>query len=305
VLWLWILGGLLAWLVLAVLVAVVIGRGIRLADQQVADAVPLTPGDIPGVAPGTGTRAVSVWTRRRSVPLPPVGVGLAALAVSLETIGYVTRLAGHGRDSTRLLSMDAAFSVPRLFVALMFAAAAFAAVAGAGAGAGSLPGRRTWWLAVGLVGGGIAAVKAGSTVHAETLAWLQDAVGNGAALVLSAAAAALVVGVLWFLSRTERRDRRRVLGVLGLYAVAAVGLSAISSVVSASDGGSSWAATATFIEESGEALAGVAFLMAVLVGVAPRLVLPAEWALRREMDAHTLDLPEQVPGRTSGGTAHS
>jgi hypothetical protein len=113
------------------------------------------------------------------------------------------------------------------------------------------------------------------------------------------------VGVLWFLSRTERRDRRRVLGVLALYAVAAVGLSAISSVVSASDGGSSWAATATFIEESGEALAGVAFLMAVLVGVAPRLVLPAEWALRREMDAHTLDLPEQVPGRTSGGTAHS
>ena len=49
-----------------------------------------------------------------------------------------------------------------MFVALLFAAAALAAVAGAG----TLPGRRTWWLAVALVGGGVAAVKAGGTVHA-------------------------------------------------------------------------------------------------------------------------------------------
>ena len=53
--------------------------------------------------------------------------------------------------------------------------------------------------------------------------------------------------------------------------------------------------TATFLEESGEALAGVAFLMAVLVGVAPRLVLPAAWALRRTADAQTLDVPEALP----------
>jgi hypothetical protein len=33
----------------------------------------------------------------------------------------------------------------------------------------------------------------------------------------------------------------------------------------------------------------VVFLVAVLVGVAPRLVLPADWALRRTEDAHTLD----------------
>jgi hypothetical protein len=296
VLWLWVLGGLLAWLVLAVLVAVVIGRGIRLADRHAAGSVPLTVEELVSVAPAARTRAVGVRTRRRSIPLPPVGVGLAALAVGLETIGYVTRLAGQGRDTTRLLSMDAPFSVPRLFVALMFAAAAFAAVSGAGAGAGSLPGRRTWWLAVGLVGGGISAVKAGSTVHADTLVWLQGAVGDGAALAISAAAAALVVGVLWFLSRTERRDRRRVLGVLGLYAVAAVGLSALSSVVSAADGGGTWAATATFVEESGEALAGVAFLMAVLVGVAPQLVLPADWVLRRRMDAEGLVVPQPLVG---------
>jgi hypothetical protein len=46
--------------------------------------------------------------------------------------------------------------------------------------------------------------------------------------------------------------------------------------------------TATFVEEAGEALAGVAFLMAVLVGVAPRLVLPASWALRRTADAEAV-----------------
>ena len=39
--------------------------------------------------------------------------------------------------------------------------------------------------------------------------------------------------------------------------------------------------------------------MAVLAGVAPRLVLPASWALRREVDAQTLDLPEQVSGRSA------
>ena len=118
--------------------------------------------------------------------------------------------------------------------------------------------------------------------------------------------AVAVVGTLGFISRAERRDRRRVLSVLALYAVAAVGLSAVSSLVAGDYGmASHGAAAATFIEESGEALAAVAFLMAVMAGVAPRLVLPAEWALRREADAHTLDLPEQAPGRTLGGTAHS
>ena len=39
-------------------------------------------------------------------------------------------------------------------------------------------------------------------------------------------------------------------------------------------------------------------MLAVLAGVAPRIVLPASWALRREIDAQTLDLPEQVSGRS-------
>jgi hypothetical protein len=175
-----------------------------------------------------------------------------------------------------------------MFVASLFAAAAVAAVTGAR----SVPERRTWWIAVGVVAGGVAAIKAGSTVHAEALAALSGAVGDSAAVVLSGLTAALAVAALWILSRGERRDRRRVLGVLGLYAGASVGLSGLSSVVAGTFGGaSSWAAGATFVEESGEALAGVAFLIAVLVGVAPRLVLPSDWALRREVDALGLDLP--------------
>lgn len=47
---------------------------------------------------------------------------------------------------------------------------------------------------------------------------------------------------------------------------------------------------ATFVEASGEALAGVAVLVSVLVGVAPRLVLLAAW-LRRDDDALSLEAP--------------
>ena len=290
--WLWVLGGLVAWVVVAFAVAVVIGRGVRMADRRAGEGAVLTTADLeagsvialrPSVAPAP----------RRAIPLPPLGIALAALAVALETSGYVSRLNGSTGATAQLLSMDAPFSLPRLFVAALFAAAALAAVAGAGA----LPGRRTWWLAVGLVGGVIAAVKAGSTVHAEALTSLTEAVGSSAAVAVSASVAAVVVGALWFLSRTERRDRRRVLSVLALYAVASVGLSAVSGWAGAY--GSQWVTTATFIEESGEALAAVAFLMAVLAGVAPRVVLPASWALRREIDAQTLDLPEQVPGRSA------
>jgi hypothetical protein len=187
-----------------------------------------------------------------------------------------------------------------MFVAGLFATAAFAAVTAAGVH----PGRRTWWLTVALVAGGVAVVKAGSTVHSSALAATSDAIGAGPALALSVALAAAVVGVLWFLSRHERRDRRRVIGALSFYAVAVVGLSAVSSAVAGSVGSASpWAAAATFVEESGEGLAGVAYLMAVLIGAAPRLVLPAAWGLRRAADAQTLELPEQLPAHPRAGGA--
>jgi hypothetical protein len=73
-------------------------------------------------------------------------------------------------------------------------------------------------------------------------------------------------------------------------------------VASAVGGAARWTATATFLEESGEALSAVAFLVAVLVGVAPRLVLPAEWALRRDVDAQTLTLPDSGAVRPAHGS---
>jgi hypothetical protein len=291
--WLWVVGGLAAWIVVAFLLSVIVGRSIRLADHRspgTGQSAVLTTADLePAIAPPAAARV-----RRQALPLPALGIGLIVVVLSLETCGYLIRLTGGEDGAARLLSMDATFSLPRMFVGLLFAAAAAAAVAGAG----SLPGRRMWWLAVALVGGGIAGVKAGGTVHSRALHALGNAIGDTAALVVSAVAAVAVVGALAFLSRSERRDRRRVLGVLAGYAAASVGLSALSAVVAGAYGsGSTWAATATYVEESAEALAAVAFLLAVLAGVAPRLVLPTTWPLRRSDDALTLDLPEGLPGR--------
>ena len=291
----WVVAGLAAWLVVGLLFAVVLGRGIRLADRHAvgaADSV-LATADLESSA-AASTAPVASRTRRRAIPLPPIGIALVAIAIGFETVGYLYRLSGSTGPTANLLSMDAPFSLPRMFVATLFAVAALAAVAGSGI----TPGRRAWWLAVGLVGSVIAAIKAGSTVHSEALASLSDAIGGTSAVAVSAAVALVVVGALWFLSRTERRDRRRILSVLALYAAAAVGLSALSPIVAGAYG-SNWGTAATFVEESGEAIAAVAFLMAVLAGVAPRLVLPAAWPLRRTIDAQTLDLPETAPGRSA------
>jgi hypothetical protein len=288
--WHWVVGVLVVWLVVAAALALLIGRGIRLADRRSpGTGVALTTADLPEAFVAEQPVAA---VRRRAIPLPPVGVALAATAVALETCGFVLRRNGVTGPTADLLSMDAPFSLPRLFVATLFAAAAFAAVVAAA----RMPGRRTWWLAVAVVGGGIASVKAGGTVHADALGVLDDALGAGATALLSVLAAAAVVAGLWTFTRTERRDRRRVLGALGFYAVASVGLSALSATVPAG-----WAVAATYVEESSEALAGVAFLVAVLVGTSPRLVLPADWALRRSADAHTAELGDLAPGRS---TAH-
>jgi hypothetical protein len=179
-----------------------------------------------------------------------------------------------------------------MYIAVLFVVAAVAAFAGAAVN----PGRRTWWLAVGTVAAGIAVVKAGSTVHADAMGVLVDALGVAGATAVSVLAAVSVLLVLFFISRAERRDRRRVLKWLGVYAGASVGLSTVSALTTGR-----WQIAATFVEESGEALAGVAVLVAVLVGVAPRLVLPTTWRLRRDADAHTVDVPVPAPRRTVGG----
>lgn len=277
------LGVLVAWLVVAAGMGVVVGRAMRMADERsgIGPAVVLS-GNVAADEAAQPAAQPAAPQRRRRLPLPPIGIALAGLAVALETTGYVTRLQGVHAPA---LSMDAPFSVPRLYVATLFAFAALIAVTGVGVH----PGRRTWWTAVAVVAAAIAAVKAGGTLHATALHALSAAVGDLAAQAISVVLALAVIAGLWYLSRTERRDRRRVLGSLAGYAVAAVGLSALSSAV-----GPGWTATATYLEESGEALGAVAFLVAVLAGVVPQAVLPAGWPLRRASDARALELGERL-----------
>src|SRR4051794_6970573 len=77
-------------------------------------------------------------------------------------------------------------------------------------------------VAVGLVAGTSASVKAGSTVHAEALASLSSPVGTGAALGVSAA---VVVEALWGSAGTSAVTAARA-RCPASYAVASVGLPA-------------------------------------------------------------------------------
>jgi hypothetical protein len=208
-----------------------------------------------------GCPPVLTRDRQRAVLLP-LGMVLAGLALLLETTGFVLRTAHAHGVVRRVLSMDAPLSVPRMYVATVFAAAAAAALMGAR----SRPWRRPWMTAVGVVGGLIAAVKASGTLHVAALRALDGAIGPAAAQVVSSVIAFVALAALWRLRWDDRRDRRRVLGMLGCYAIAAVWLSALSRAA-VQTGGLAAAATATYVEEAAEAMSGVGFLVAVLVGV--------------------------------------
>ncbi|WP_347059019.1 hypothetical protein ABC795_01360 [Blastococcus sp. HT6-30] len=287
--WVWVVGGLVVWMVLAAVVGVAVGQTIRAADR-------VRPGSR-DVLTGPQGASPAPRARRRAVPLPPAGVALAALAVALPTTAFVLERRGSSGAAARLLSMDGPVSVADVFTAGLFAVAALAAILAAG----RLPGRRTWWSAVSVVAAGIAVTKADGTLHTDAMAGVGTAIGTGAGVGVGSGAALVVIAGLWFLSRHERRDRRRVLGTLTLYAAASVGLSAVTWLVERAYGvASTLAAASTYLEAAGGALAGVAFLMAVLIGVAPRLVLPADWVLRRSADAHALEAADVLPGRTAG-----
>jgi hypothetical protein len=278
--WGWLLIG---WPAVAVVAALTLGLTIRGAGRRELDGAVQAanpPPDLIGMRQRTGP----LPPRRRRIPLPPIAVTLIGTGVGLEAIGLVLRTAGEDRGTARLLSMDAPMSVPRLFITALFAAAALAAVLGAA----HSPGRRVWWLSVAAVTAVAAEVKGGGTVHVRAVQvfGLSDrpvlaAIGGGVILLA-------VLGSLFWVSRTERRDRRRVLLAIGLYGTASVGLSAVSSVAG------NWYIFATFVEETGEVLGGVAVLVAVLVGVAPRLILPPDWAMRRATDSVTITSPEAL-----------
>jgi hypothetical protein len=275
---------LIGWTGLALVLAPLLGLALREADRRERRSL------------GLGSAAAGRPVRSRRIPVPPLALALLLTGVVLEAVGFVVRASGHEHGAARLWSMDLPLSVPRMYVAALFLVAALAALAGAVRGTG----RRPWWAAVALVAAVIAEVKAGGSVHSEALA----ALGLGDRPLVAAAVSAAVVGIvlaaLWWLSRDERRDRRRMLIALGLYAVASVGLSGVSSLVAQAGGSLYWRSAATFVEETGEAFGAVAVLVAVLVGVAPRLVLPADWLLRRQADAETIDAPAALPHGPSG-----
>jgi hypothetical protein len=217
--------------------------------------------------------------------VPPVAAVLAAVAAVLETMGLGVRLFDVRGAVAQLLSMDLPGSLPRLFVAGVLGSAALVAALGARI----RPGRRVWWSAVALVAGGLAAAKLAGDLHVRLI----HLFGSGSqawrgGVVLGVLAAAGLV-FLWRLSGDDRRDRRRVVTVLAAHACAAVGLSLVSTYARLT-GGPVSAAFATFVEESGEALTAAGLLVAVLVGVLPRLALPAGTPLRRRDD----DLPAEL-----------
>ncbi|MCZ2836057.1 hypothetical protein [Modestobacter sp. VKM Ac-2985] len=283
--WGWVLVG---WTTLAVVVAVPLGMALRIAELRSRGQT----GPLP-----TGLRlAFRTRSRRRRLPVPPLSAALIGVGLSLQAVGLGLRLAGNDRGAARYLSMDAPLSVPRMWVAALLATAAVAAFVGAARATE----RRPWWLGVGVVAALAAQVKGGGTVHVEALRTAGLAGRPVLATAVSAGIAVVTLAVLWWLSRTERRDRRRVMTAFAIYAGAAVVLSGVSAVVGSASGAFPWAAVATFVEESGEAVGAVAVLTAVLVGVAPRLVLPADWALRRRADAETVDAPGQLPAWRTG-----
>jgi hypothetical protein len=278
---------LIGWTGLAVVLAPLVGFALHAAERYdrsrrgvvVAERAP---------APAPAGRR-----RRRRIPVPPLAVALLLTGVTLQAVGFVIRATGNERGAARLWAMDLPLSVPRMFVAGIFAVAAVSAFLGAARATG----RRPWWVAVGLVAAVVSEVKAGGTVHVRALEMAGVADDPVLATLGSTAVVGVVLSLLWWLSRTERRDRRRVLTAFGIYAGASVGLSGFSSLVARAGADEFVRAAATFVEESVEAGGAVAVLTAVLVGVAPRLVLPADWALRRRADDETVDAPAALPTR--------
>ncbi|WP_324275625.1 hypothetical protein [Blastococcus brunescens] len=231
--------------------------------------------------------------------MPPIGIALFAIAVGLETVGYVVRLTDATGPTANLLSMDAPGPCP----------------ASSSRPCSPPPPSRPW--------PGRAASRAGAPGGWPSGSWPAPSPRSRRAAPSTP-------------SRSPRSRRSSEPPALWPSAFswpasssAGCGSSAAPSAVTgagfsascrstpsprsacprsrpsrpAPTGASKVAAAATFVEESGEALAAVSFLIAVLVGVAPRVVLPAAWALRRSADAHTLELPEVQPARVAEGPA--
>lgn len=245
--------------------------------MHVTRAVPLSFG---GAA---GARSRLSW----------IGGVLGAAVVVAAAAGLAVRLTGARGDVAALLSMDGSGSVGRLFATGVLGAAGVVAALGAR----WRPGRRTWWAAVAVVAGALALTKSVGNVHYEVMTWLGGGAQSWRGMFLFGLLASAAIAVLWWLSAGDRRDRKRVLGALAGHAGAAVAVAAVADYFEATTGRASTASSvATFVEVVGEGLTAVALLVAVLIGVVPRLVLPEGSRLRRRDDELPAELIELAVG---------
>ena len=193
---------------------------------------------------------------------------LAGAAVVLFPVGLVVRvrcaLDGCTRSGLSLLfDLDAVGGLPRLFTTGLFAAACALAWWAARQCAG---GARTWWTAVSVIGAALALAKLGSAHSAAktvspVATFLGSALLSGVALVVLT-----VVGRRWGVPAT-----RSVVLALGAYAAAAVGLDAVTGAVEAAQthAGALSGATASFVEELGEAITALLLVVTVRWNLPP------------------------------------
>jgi hypothetical protein len=206
-----------------------------------------------------GTEGLRPWPRVRDTWWV---FGLAVAALGLFLFGFLVDLrCGYrgcpGSLSLRLFDLDGVGSLPRLFTTGLFV----------GVGVWAWRARRSmdgspalWWTAVAVIASGLALAKL-VTLHStlETLSpWLTLAGG-----------VALTAVTLAALSRTGRRwavaAARPVVLALALYAGVALSLDLLTTLAAAVQDRVGWLTVAgtTFVEELGEALAGLVLLVTV------------------------------------------
>ena len=240
VLWLWVLVGIAVWLVLGVLVAVTMGRGIRIANDEsphVGLPVGLNTADLPVAL--RAPVAVPAPGRRRPLPLPPVGVGLIVVALALETAGFVARLTGARGALATASPWTPPFSVPRLYVAALFAVAAHR-----GRRRRRRQGTRSWWVGVAWWPPPSPRSRQAAPPLLRDGTGHADARGTVALLISVTLAAGVLVG-LWVLSRATAATAAAC-SARSASTPSPCRTSALSGAVAAVYGGGPWAATATF-----------------------------------------------------------
>jgi hypothetical protein len=203
------------------------------------------------------------------LPLPPWAAlrrswwvyGLGAALVALHLLSFVVRVRctvmGRCGPAARLLDPDAVGGVPRLVTAALFVVAAVVSWRACRSGTGRTA---LWWGAVAAICAALAVLK---LVSAHSLAESDSAVLT---LVGSVSLAATALAVLLALGRRWRvPGTGAVVFAMALYAAAAIGLDVVTGVVEAaqSHAPALSAAAATFLEESGEAIAALVVVVTV------------------------------------------